>query len=331
MKLEQFLAARQDRWRELDELIRAARGKAERLGPDRLRMLGSHYRSAAADLSLGRRHFPGDPAVARLEQLVLQARALVYGTRRSSPLRGFLTRRYWELVRGMGPQLAVAASLLLLPATAAAVWGLVDPAAAAGLVPADFAGVLDPGPEGTDQAMTVAEQAAFSGLLFTNNIQVTFLAFAGGILAGVGTVLLVVYNGLILGAVAGVVTEGGDGAFFVELVAAHGVLELSAIVVTAAAGLHMGWAIVEPGTATRRGALVAAARRAVLVVIGTMPWLVVAGLIEAFVSRRGAAALPMAVVGVVVGAGYWLAVWRRGAPAPGNGSAYSRARRLAAR
>ncbi len=316
MKLEQFLAPRQDSWRELDELIRAARGKAERLGPDRVRRLGGLYRAAAADLSLGRRHFPGDPAVTRLEQLVLQSRALVYGTRRSSPLRGFFTRHYWVLVRGMPSQLALAAALLLIPATAAAVWGLVDPGAAAGLVPGQFTDVLDPGPEGTDQRMSVAEQAAFSSALFTNNIQVTFLAFAGGILAGAGTVLLVVYNGLILGAVAGVVTEGGDGAFFVELVAAHGVLELSAIVVTAAAGLHMGWAIVEPGTTTRRAALVAAARRAALVVLGTMPWLVVAGLVEAFVSRRGAAALPMAVVGLVVGGGYWLLVWRRGVPEP---------------
>ncbi len=120
------------------------------------------------------------------------------------------------------------------------------------------------------------------------------------------------YNGLILGAVAGVLTADGHAGFFVELAAAHGVLELSAIVVAGAAGLRLGWALVDPGFRPRVAALAEEARAAVLLVLGTMPWLVVAGIIEAFISRRGISAAPMAVVGVIVGGLYWWLAYTRG-------------------
>ncbi|NNC92607.1 MAG: stage II sporulation protein M, partial [Acidimicrobiia bacterium] len=89
-------------------------------------------------------------------------------------------------------------------------------------------------------------------------------------------------------------------------------LELSCIVVAAAAGLRLGWSLVDPGTQARREALVEAARAAVLMTLGIVPWLGVAGVIEAFVSRRGLAALPMTIVGVIVGGLFWFLMWSRG-------------------
>ena len=85
------------------------------------------------------------------------------------------------------------------------------------------------------------------------------------------------------------------------------------IIVAAAAGLRLGWALVNPGTQTRRDSLVAAARPAVLMTIGVVPWLGVAGIIEAFVSRRGLAALPMSIVGLIVGGLFWFLMWARSA------------------
>jgi uncharacterized membrane protein SpoIIM required for sporulation len=97
-------------------------------------------------------------------------------------------------------------------------------------------------------------------------------------------------------------------------VAAHGVLELSAIVVGAAAGLRMGWALVDPGFQTRRDAVQQAAQAAIRMVVGTVPWVVLAGIIEAFVSRRGLPALPMATIGLIVGGVFWALVVVRGRP-----------------
>ena len=306
-----------------------ARGRPERLGAEAIHELGALYRAVVADYAQARRIAPRDPVTSQLEALAVEARRLVYSTvPPSRRARHFFGHGYWALIRERPGHLAVAAALLLLPAVLVGVWAVIDPVATRGLVPPEFRSVLTPGAAGTDQGMTVGQQVAFSGFLITHNIQVSILAFAYGIAVGVGTAYVLVMNGMILGAIGGGLVAAGEGPFFLELVAAHGVLELSAVVVVAAAGLRIGWAIVEPGRRSRRDALVAEAKEAVMVVLGTMPWFVLAGFIEAFVSRRGSSAAPMVIVGVVVGALFWSLVARRTAVRPGG---HSRARRFAFR
>jgi uncharacterized membrane protein SpoIIM required for sporulation len=321
MNLGRLQAERAGEWRELEGLVASARGRPERLAPDRLRRLGALYRAASADLALLRRRAPADPATRRLEDLVGRARWLVYDAApRRGSLREFVVRDYWRRVAERPLALALAALLLLAPAALAAAWAFGDPGAAGGLVPEEFRSAADPGRRGTDLGLSQAERAAFSSQVLTNNVQVTFLAWAAGIAAGIGTAAILLYNGLILGAIGGLTAGSGNGGFFVELVAAHGVLELSCIVVAGAAGLRLGWSLVEPGRRRRVDALVREARGSVEIVLGTAPWLVVAGLIEGFVSRQGRAALPMAVVGLLVGALYWgLVLWRGRAPASERG------------
>ena len=99
--------------------------------------------------------------------------------------------------------------------------------------------------------LTPGEQAAFTTAVFTNNIQVTFVAFAGGITLGVLTAASLIFNGIVLGAVGGLMIGAGNWRGFLELVTGHGVLELSCILVAGAAGLRLGWAIVAPGYRTR--------------------------------------------------------------------------------
>src|SRR5437764_10916789 len=105
---------------------------------------------------------------------------------------------------------------------------------------------------------------------------VTFYAFAGGLLLGVGSLYVLLQNGVMLGVVGGLAVGSGNGRVFFELVTAHGLLELSCIVVASAAGIRMGWALVAPGTRTRIAALGVEAREALKIVIGTAPWLVLA-------------------------------------------------------
>ncbi|MGI8674770.1 MAG: stage II sporulation protein M [Thermoleophilaceae bacterium] len=328
MTLERFLEERSPGWGELETLVSEARGRPERLGPDRVRRLGALYRAAAADLALARRRFRGDPVLARLEDLVGRARGLVYDAEpRSGSIRGFFSRGYWRRVRERPVALLVSALLLFGPALPASLWAVADPGAAGGLAPAEMRSAADPGPKGTDLGLTPAEEAAFSSQVLTNNIRVTFLAFAGGIAFGLMTVAVLLFNGVLLGVVGGLAAGAGNGSYFVALVAAHGVLELSCIVVAGAAGLRLGWAIVEPGHRRRVDSLVTEARATVELVLGTAPWLVVAGLIEGFVSRQGRPAGMMLAIGFAVGALYWgLVVWRgrpegasrglRSAPAP---------------
>jgi uncharacterized membrane protein SpoIIM required for sporulation len=206
--------------------------------------------------------------------------------------------------------LLVAALLLVVPAGLGAAWARDDPGAASGLVPAEMRGVGEPS-GGGDLGLSAGEQALFAGTIFTNNVQVSFLAFAGGITLGLATAAVVIYNGLLLGAVSGLASGAGNGERLVELVAAHGLLELSCIVVSAAAGLRMGWGIVEPGYRRRSQALVEEGQAAARLALGTAPWLVLAGLVEGFVTPVGLGPLGALAVGLLVAGCYWgLALWR---------------------
>jgi uncharacterized membrane protein SpoIIM required for sporulation len=315
-----FLEQRRARWGELDALVGRAGRRAESLGPDGVRRLGALYRASAADLALARRRFAGDPAVARLEALVTRARPLVYDRAgRGGSVLEFATTGYWRRVRERPGLLLISALLLFAPWVLASVWAVRDPGAASGVVPSEYRSVTEPR-RGTDLGLSTDQQAAFSSEIFTNNIRVTIVAFAGGIAAGLGTAALLVYQGVLFGAITGLSIWAGNGGFFFELVTAHGVLELSCIIVASAAGLRMGWAVVNPGRRRRGAALAAEARVAVEIVLGTAPWLVVAGLVEGFITPRGLGLGPVIVIGVTLGAIYWTLVLWRGRPRAADAS-----------
>jgi uncharacterized membrane protein SpoIIM required for sporulation len=313
LTLESFLRDREASWDELDALLGQARGRPDRLGAEATLRLGALYRGAAADLALARRRFPADPVRARLERLVGRAGLAIYRARpERETLWSFFSRSYWRAVAERPGVLALAAVLLLLPALLAALWAIDDPSAAGGLIPSEFEGATDPP---TDSGASAAHRVVFSTELFTHNIQVTFLAFAAGIAAGIGTAVVLAFNGLLLGAVAGAAIEAGNGQQFFEFVIPHGPLELTCIIVTAAAGMRMGWALVDPGDTPRGRALVEGARRSVLVVLGTMPWLVAAGISEAFVRSSGLPSAILISVGLGLFGAYWGLVAFRGRPA----------------
>ncbi len=321
MNLDRFLQERRPSWAELRGLVAQAKGRSERLGPHRLRRLGTLYRSAAADLALARRRFPGDPLVAELEDLVGRARHLVYASegRRQSVL-DFLSHGYWRQVRSRPGPLVVAALLLFVPMGVAAAWGLDQPGAAAGLLPGEYGGVTDRRPVGADLGLPASTKAALSAEIFTNNIRVALAAFAGGISAGLLTAAALIFNGVLIGVVTGLAVEAGNSAELVQLVVPHGVLELSCIVVAGAAGLRLGWAVVDPGRRRRADAVAVEARPAVELALGTAAWLVVAGLVEGFLTPSGIGVPSALAVGFGLGAVYWLAVWRRGRPSVGDAS-----------
>ena len=315
MNLDRFLHEREPAWAELRALVGAAKGRPERLGASSVRRLGTLYRSTAADLALARRRFPSDPSVARLEDLVGRARHLVYApVARRSSVPAFFGHGYWRRVAERPLVLVVSALLLLVPLGLGAVWAGDDPASATGVVPAAFQGGGERRGEGTDLGLSTAESTTLSTQIFVNNIRVTLTAFAGGISAGLLTAAALIFNGLVIGVVGGLAARGGDMDAFVELVAPHGVLELSCIVVAGGAGLRMGWSLVDPGRRPRRRALAEEARSAAELALGTAPWLVLAGLVEGFLTPAGIGLGPALAVGLALGGVYWMLVWRLGRP-----------------
>jgi uncharacterized membrane protein SpoIIM required for sporulation len=310
--LDQFVSERAPTWRELERLLADAGHRPSRLGADGVRRLGECYRATTADLALARRRFRGDAIVLQLERLVARSRSVVYNAPSSRPgVVSFFTTRYWQRIRERPGVLAVSFLCLVVPSLLGGYWAWRDPGPAGGLVPGKYQAVTQPRTAGEDLGLSVDEQSAMASEIFTNNITVTFFAFAGGILLGLGTLFVLLQNGLLLGVVAGLAINAGNGTPFFELVTAHGVLELSCIVVAGAAGLRMGWALIDPGNRARGEALRTEARAAVEIILGTIPWLVLAGLVEGFVTPAGTGIDAVVALGLSLGAIFWgLVLWR---------------------
>jgi uncharacterized membrane protein SpoIIM required for sporulation len=314
MRRDRFIAERQGTWNRLDAALTQSKSRPWTLGVKGARDTGALYRAAAADLAVARRLFPGDPLTNRLEDLVLRGRQAVYsaGVEKMSARR-FITTTFWQRIAER-PIFPLIAFVLLFGAAALAfLWGATDPGAASGMVPGDFINGAAP-PKGS-QGLSTGDSAAFSSMLFTNNIKVTFLAFGAGFLFCVGGAFLLVYNGIILGAVFGIAASAGNLGIIAQLVTAHGILEMSCIVVSGGAGMRMGWALVAPGPLTRLQSLAKEARPAFEVILGCMPCLVIAGLVEGYISPAGWGAIGVCLVGFGLGGLFWGLVFTRGSSA----------------
>jgi uncharacterized membrane protein SpoIIM required for sporulation len=310
MDVDRFVSDRAEGWDELAALVREAGTRPQRLGAKRLLQLGARYRAAAADLALARRLFPTDPLTRRLERLVTEARQSVYATEpRRRSVVGFLATGYWRRVSERPLLLLAGLLLLFVPLVLAGAWAIDAPAAAVGIVPAEFQGAAEPG--GGSAQLSSGEEAALASTIYTNNIRVMFLEIAGGLLLGLGTAAVVIFNGGFIGAIFGLTIENGSFEDLLRFVLPHGLLELSCTIVSCAAGLRLGWAIVDPGTRARGESLRREARPAMEIVLGTIPWLVLAGLIEGFVSPGQPPLAVGAAVGLAAVVPYWaLVLWR---------------------
>ncbi len=283
---------------------------------EEIETLGRLYRMATADLALAQRDFPKQKIALYLNQLVSQAHSTIY---RSEPvgwghLRRFVLVEFPQLYRGLLPYTSVSFALFWIAAVVAffAVWrdpDVIYLIAGTGIAP--LVNEVEQGKLWTDIAP--AARSAASATILTNNIQVTFATFAGGMTAGLFTAWILLYNGLSLGGIFGLLQAHDLSAGLGEFVVAHGFVELSVIFVAGGCGLSMGDALLRPGLQTRAAALIQRARASVMVILGCAPLLVIAGLIEGFISPSGLPFWLKLTVGIATGVAlhtYWLLAGR---------------------
>ncbi|MFZ4585330.1 MAG: stage II sporulation protein M [Acidimicrobiia bacterium] len=305
MNPDSFARARGPAWTELDELVRQ-----RNLDAAGTRRLAASYRAAAADLAYAQRAFPDASFVADLAANVGKARWRVY--RWSRPRRflsafvGFLTRDYWRAVRHRPLFLLIAAVMFFGPFIGSAVWAQYEPAKARGLAPDGVESVVER--PSADFGLTVDEKAATSAQIYTNNIKIAFMEWAGGLTAGIATAYLLLSQGFALGAMFGLTIKAGNGDVLWGFVLPHGFLELSCLVVIGAAGLRWGWSLIDPGTKTRAQAFAEEGRRSVVVALGTGLALFFCGIVEGMVSTSGLQPAVGLAVGLTLGGALWLGI-----------------------
>ncbi|AEE46606.1 stage II sporulation protein M [Cellulomonas fimi] len=297
MDLDAYQAARTESWQRLDRLVRLRR----RTGAEADELVRL-YQSAATDLSVIRSAAPDPEAVSRLSQLVARARAAIVGGHDPSwrivaafvgqHLPAALYRIRWWTV-------AVMLAFVVL-AVVSGVWVATQPEALAAMgtpayqqeyVDTAFAEYYDPG-------------AGFAAMVWTNNAWIAAQSVASGI-TGIGPVYVQVANAISVGATGGMMAEHGELALFLQLIAPHGLLELTAIFVSGAAGLRLFWTWVDPGPRTRGRALAEEGRAFFTVALGLVGVLAVSGVVEGFVTGSD---LPWGVkvaIGALVLAAFW--------------------------
>jgi uncharacterized membrane protein SpoIIM required for sporulation len=281
-----WIDKRKPHWSRLEALVAACgRRSVAALSHDEVRELALLYRQTAADLSVTRE----DPASAaltrRLNDLLGRAHNLVYaGAARSKPSEAlrFLIDGFPQTFRRTLPYTLAATALF----AAGAVIGLLLAAADPGFERFVLSGKMMDTIERREMWThgILAMKPLASSAIMTNNIGVALGACATGMLAGIGPVYLMLFNGLMIGVIGAACFRAGMSVALWSFVTPHGVLELPAIFIAGGAGLLLGRGILFPGVLPRRDALADAGAEAIRLLLGVVPLLVTAGVVEGFVS-----------------------------------------------
>lgn len=286
-------------WREYRELVERVQDRGFRGVPEEdVTRFATLYRTTAADLARSRSYGASAELVYSLQRLVGAGHNLLYrpGAASGRSFLRWLARGFPALVRRRWVPVSIAAALLFGPMLATGAAVQLEPARARQVLPAEMLARAEEGAERQAAGAGYVEipemwMSMFATSIITNNVQVAILAFAGGVAAGLGTVVTLVFNGVSIGAAFGLFGAYGLSLHLLAFVLPHGVLELTAICIAGGAGLWLGSALIAPGRSTRRDALVVRGREAVSLLGGAAVMLVVAGLIEGFISPSP---LPMA-------------------------------------
>lgn len=283
---ERFIRERKRAWQRLEHLLRLLdRSSLRRLHREEVRELGRIYRRTASDLAIARAESRDPRLVNYLNSLVIRAHGRIYradaqGGRR---LREFFTRTFPQTFRRTWRYTALAFATFWIFAFLAylGTWRDAEFSEFAGVDPI-FRYIIGQRVHWWERLSQFSQVG--SSFIMVNNIWVMFTAFALGAFFGLGTLYVMAFNGALLGAVLALTYRAGFSFDFVTFVVGHGVIELSCIFLAGGAGLLIGSALLLPGDLSRGDALKTRGLEAVRLIAGCVPILVIAGIIEGFIS-----------------------------------------------
>ena len=313
----QFEQLYQEGWAELEaQLNEILRGKpigkdAKKKTPINGERLAELYRRACEHLALARARAYPAYIQDRLDRLTADAHQVIYQHRGLglSRVTQFFAADFPRAVRAHAVYVWIAIAVFMLP-TVIIGWLVYErPELILSVESADtvatFEEMYSPDAQSIGRARTADTDWTMFGFYIRNNVTVSFQCFAGGLFAGLGSLFFLAFNGAHGGAIGGYLTERGMGSTFYSFVVTHSAFELTAIILSGAAGLRIGHAVLAPKRQKRVQALVTASRESIVIVYGVAVMLLIAAAIEAFWSS--ASWLPHAVK-YTVAAGCWLAV-----------------------
>jgi uncharacterized membrane protein SpoIIM required for sporulation len=280
-----WLERRKQHWDRLERLLEQTRSHGIRgLSRGELRELSLLYRQSAADLSVLREDAASQQFAGYLNQLLARAHNTIYAGRKSSAagILWFYRDSYPRIFRQTFRYTATAFALFAGGALLGMVLTAIRPQFMHHVLGPHMVETIEQHKMWTESIVSV-KPVASSGIM-TNNLSVAFMAFAMGITAGLGTAYMLIFNGLMLGVVGTACWLAEMSVPLWSFVAPHGVLELPAIFIAGGAGLMIAHGLLFPGVLPRRDSLAQSGALAVRLLLGVVPMLVVAGVIEGFLS-----------------------------------------------
>ena len=280
-----WLEQRKRHWERLESLLEESRRHGVRgLSRSELRELSLLYRQSAADLSVLREDAASQPFARYLNQLLARAHNTIYAGQKASAAGAFRFYRdiYPQVFRDTFRFTATAFLLFAGSALLGVILTMIRPEFMHHILGPRMVETIEQHKMWTESILSV-KPVASSGIM-SNNLSVAFITFATGIMGGVGTVYMLVFNGLLLGVIATACWLAGMSLPLWSFVAPHGVLELPAIFIAGGAGLLIAHGLLFPGVLKRRDSLAQAGAQAVRLLLGVIPMLVVAGITEGFLS-----------------------------------------------
>lgn len=287
MNIQRWIARRESNWKRLDSLLQEAeKNGIKTLSAESIKDLASLYRSVSADLARARSRQVGNILIQDLQKLTARGYNQIYqGSQRQEwqQVKEFYLWGFPQTVRSNWKYIAIATGVFLIAAMISWWYGWRDPTFLAVTVPEYLIKTVQEDGELWMGSIVGIEPLASSNITI-NNLSVAFGAIAGGITAGIYTLVIMAYNGLSIGAVATLVGKNNLAYPFWAFVFPHGSLELPAIFFAGGAGLLIGKAIVFPGKYRRLDALKNNGIEAAKLLFGIIPMLLMAGTIEGFLS-----------------------------------------------
>lgn len=287
MNIKRWIGRREENWQRLDSLLRKVeQKKLKSLKSGEIRELASLYRSVAADLARARTQEVGNTLIQSLQSLTTRAYTQIYQGSRKQEWQAaveFYRFGFPAVVQQTFPYIATATALFIFGGLVAWWYAWQDPSFMSLIVPNQIISQVRDKGELWMGSIVGIEPLASSNIMI-NNISVSFVAVAGGITAGLYTIYIMIFNGLLIGAVATLVGQNNLAYPFWAFVFPHGALELPAIFFAGGAGLLIAKAIVFPGKYRRRDAIKYYSSLAAQLVFGIVPMLIIAGIIEGFFS-----------------------------------------------
>lgn len=280
-----WLEKRKPHWEKLEELLNLSSQQGlKALSRSDLRELSLLYRQTAADLAAIREDRSSVNFARYLNQLLARAHNIIYSGQGSSPksILYFFRDTYPRIFRQNVNYFVLSLVIFLISGAVGALLTYQDPDFKMKILGPDMVATIERHEMWTHSIVGIKPLA--SSAIMTNNIGVGFATFALGITGGLGTIYMMIFNGLLIGVIGMACRMSGMSLQLWSFVAPHGVLELPAIFIAGAASFRIAEGLLFPGVLPRRDSLARAGSEAVQLLVGTVPILVIAGLIEAFVS-----------------------------------------------